>query len=302
MALKITKSIEPIEVKNITTCIYSAPGLGKTTLAFTAEAPLLLDFDRGAHRARNRKDIVQVHSWADVEGITPSDLKPYKTLVLDTAGRALDFLTSDILSDAKNRMKTGALTMQGYGVLKRTFIEWFKRVNTAGIDVILIAHCDEQRNGDEIIERLDIQGGSKNEIYKSSDVMGRIYIENGQRVLNFSPTDVSFGKNPGELDPIKIPNQGAPEFGNFLAGIIEQIKGNINRLSADAKAELERFELVKAGLSQLVEVDEFNEAVTRLTDAPAVDKSLLIRLANDRGYVFNQKTKSFAVLNVASNG
>jgi hypothetical protein len=49
-------------------------------------------------------------------------------------------------------------------------------LNSFGKDVVLIAHMDEQRNGDDIIERLDVQGGSKGEIYKAADAMGRVAV------------------------------------------------------------------------------------------------------------------------------
>jgi hypothetical protein len=62
MALKITRAADPITVDRLNVTIYAQPGIGKTSLAFTAEAPLLLDFDQGAHRAANRQDSVRVES------------------------------------------------------------------------------------------------------------------------------------------------------------------------------------------------------------------------------------------------
>src|SRR6185295_4994181 len=198
MTLRITKATDPIEVKNICLTIYANPGIGKTSLAFTAEKPLLLDFDGGAYRSGNRGDIVSVNSWADAGGVIGDDLAGYKTLIIDTAGRALDALTSDIIhANPKMGRSGGALTLQGYGELKSRFIAFTKLVRSFGLDIVLLAHSDEQRNGDELIERIDVQGGSKNEIYKAADVMGRLSIRQGQRVLNFSPTDTAFGKNPG---------------------------------------------------------------------------------------------------------
>src|SRR5512146_2726453 len=97
MALKITKAADPIIVERLNIVIYAQPGIGKTSLAFTANAPLLLDFDKGAHRAANRKDIVRVDSWAYVLSITADDLAQYATIIVDTAGRSLDALSADII-------------------------------------------------------------------------------------------------------------------------------------------------------------------------------------------------------------
>jgi hypothetical protein len=63
MALKIVRSSDPIRVERLNLVIYGPPGVGKSSLAFTADTPLLLDFDQGAHRAANRKDIVRVAQW-----------------------------------------------------------------------------------------------------------------------------------------------------------------------------------------------------------------------------------------------
>ena len=100
MSLKIIKSSEAMLVEHINLCIYSPPGLGKTTPRIHVQSPLLLDCDKGAYRAHNRKDAVPVASWGDIEGISGDDLQPYDTVIVDTAGRALDYLTADII--AKN--------------------------------------------------------------------------------------------------------------------------------------------------------------------------------------------------------
>lgn len=256
--LKITKASDPIEVKEITVTLYAVPGIGKTSMAFTAEKPLLLDFDRGSYRSANRGDVVQIGSWDEVAGISGDDLKPYKTVVLDTVGRALDCLAAHIIkNNPKAATRAGALSLQGYGELKSTFVAWTKLVRSFGLDVVLLSHSDEQKDGDDVKERLDIQGGSKNEIYKASDAMGRIYMRNGKRILNFSPTDTAFGKNPGNLSPLDVPDYvTAP---NFLAEVIGQTKASLNRMSAEQTKASTALEEWQHAINEASNVEEFNE-------------------------------------------
>lgn len=295
MALKITKASDPIKVDNITTCIYAVPGIGKTTLGFTADRPLLLDFDSGAYRAKNRKDSVQIATWADVMGISQADLAPYGTLIVDTAGRALDCLTTQIIADNPKAGRGGALTLQGFGELKTKFIAWTKLIRSFGLDVVLISHTDEQRSGDEIIERLDIQGGSKNEIYKAADVMGRLYIRDGKRMLNFSPTDTAFGKNPAQLPPMEVPHFDTDP--QFLAGVLAKIKGELNRMSAEQVEVAGILADWSAKFDEAKTIEDFNKLIpeTQKADPRALDnvKRLLVSKAKAKNIDFDKKVGAF---------
>lgn len=259
MALRIVKADDPILVERINACIYGAPGLGKTSMAFTAHSPILLDFDGGSHRAKNRKDVVRIKAWEDVTKITQEDLEPYRTVVVDTAGRALDKLTTDIIACNPKMGRGGALTLQGYGELKSKFASWLNLLNSFGKDVILIAHMDEQRSGDDVVERLDVQGGSKGEIYKSVDAMGRIYVRGKERVLDFSPRENSFGKNPCNLEVMPFPDPSVePE---FLGKIMASIKERLNQATeSQTKARLELEEWVSA-LEDFTSADDFNRCL-----------------------------------------
>lgn len=232
MPLRIVKASEPMTIANIVLTVYAQPGLGKSTLGFTAEKALLLDFDKGAYRAAKRGDSVPVASWSDVQGMNADDLKDYSTVIVDTAGRALDALAADIIAaNPKAGRGDGSLTLQGFGTLKSRFAQWQGFLRSLGKDLVLVCHMDEQKNGDETMERIDAQGASKNEIYKSSDAMCRIRLDGKDgRYLDFNPRAGGFGKNPAQLPQIAFPHPD--ENPHFLGDVIQRIKDSINKITA----------------------------------------------------------------------
>lgn len=283
MALKITRAVDPITVERLNLCIYGQPGAGKTSLAFTANAPLLLDFDQGAHRAAGRKDTVQVKAWGDVASITDADLAEFNTIIVDTAGRALDCLATDIMRRNPKAGRGGALTLQGYGTLKAEFVAFLKLLNGFGKDVVLIAHMDEQRNGDDILERLDVQGGSKGEIYKAADAMGRVFVKGGARQLDFSPREGSFGKNPGQLDVLEIPHPDRDPA--FLGSVIQSIKDKLNEMTGaqmEAQAKLDEW---REAIALLETADDFNAKRAAVKDQGQAIKALFSQAAHDKGLI-----------------
>lgn len=293
--LKITRASDPITVDQLVVTIYSAPGTGKTSMGFTAESPILLDFDGGAYRAGNRRDAVQVAAWSEVEGITAEDIADYRTVVVDTTGRALDALSADIIRANPKHGRGGALTLPGFGELKVRFAAWVKHLRTFGKDVVLLAHLSEERSGDDVIERLDMQGASKGEVYKVSDAMGRIQMVPGRRfgMLNFNPSDVAFGKNPGQLEPLEIPDYRTTP--DFLATVIDQIKARLNEHSAEQKAETDRLEELRVELADLPDVASFNDRMHELADAPRAEKAVVMKVAEARGLVFDREAGEFRV-------
>lgn len=265
--LKIVRASEPMPIANIVLTCYAQPGLGKSTLAFTADKALLLDFDKGAYRAAKRGDAVQVASWADVQSMNADDLKDYNTVVVDTAGRALDALAADIIaSNPKAGRGDGSLTLQGFGTLKSRFAQWQGFLRSLGKDLVLVCHMDEQKNGDDTMERIDAQGASKNEIYKSSDAMCRIRLDGKDgRYLDFNPRSGGFGKNPAQLPQIPFPHPDQNP--HFLADVIAQIKSSINKITAVQAEAVKR-------------QDEWSEAVSEAADLPGIN--WLVNLSKER--------------------
>ena len=290
MALKITPASEPISVTRLTIALYGDPGVGKTTLAFTADKPLLFDFDNGAHRAANRQDVVRVASWADVDGVTAADLAPYTTVVVDTAGRMLDALAADIIANDAKMGRGGVLSQQGWGRLKQRFTAWLKMLNASGKDVVLIAHGTEKMDGENVNARLDVQGGSKDEIYKSVDAMGRVYIRSGKRVLCFDPTESAFGKNPGQFPVLEIPNPITPD---YLAGVIQQTKDALNTQTEAMREAAKELDEWRDIIAKLESADDFNKRLERVREKSKPIQKLFAEAATAHGLVFDKSADVF---------
>ena len=94
----IKKSSELIIPETIKMMIYGQAGMGKTTLALSAPAPLLIDFDGGVKRVNlshlDGVDIVQVTNWQEVNQLFNEDLTAYQSVVVDTIGKMMDFIIS----------------------------------------------------------------------------------------------------------------------------------------------------------------------------------------------------------------
>lgn len=297
MPLKIVKSTDLLTVEQLVVCLYSPPGLGKSTIGFSSASPLLLDFDHGAHRAAGRKDAVLVNAWSEVTDISDEDLAPYETVVVDTAGRALDLLSADIIRRDAKMGRGGALTLQGYGRLKAEFTGWLKHLRTMGKDIVLLAHSSEDKNGDELIERIDMQGASKGEVYKVADAMGRLTMVAGRQwpVLTFSPSDAAFGKNPGQMEPIQVPDISAHP--TFLADIIQQIKDKLNALTDAQREAQDWMNGWREKLSAADSAEAYTALVSEAQEAPEQHrtnaKRLLTQAAKKAGYAYDKDQGAF---------
>lgn len=295
MALRIVRASEPIVVKNIVVGIYGAPGVGKTSLAYSADKTLLLDFDKGAHRAVGRKDTISVDSWSDVENIDSADVAELNTIGVDTVGRLLD-LKSLAIMDADYKMCKGdSLSLQGFGALKSGYASWMSRVKSFGKDIVLLAHSDEQRRGDDTIDRMDIQGGTKNEVHKSCDAIGKLYFVNGKRKLSFSPTEASLGKNSGNLPVLDVPDQ--KDNPHFLADVIQKIKDKLNELSDEQAEYAGVLTDWKQRIEDALTPEDFNLLVL---DAKDVDANLLQNVkrliwagSSEKGLKFDKTSGAF---------
>ena len=293
MSLTITRQGDPLDIKTVTGLILGNPGAGKTTLACTTANALLLDFDRGSHRAANRPDTVLIDRWADIEGIRRDDLTPYSTLVVDTVGRCLDTLIVDIIEKEPAAGYGGTLKLQGYGRLKSRFTGWMKQILSYGLNVILVAHALEERHGEEVKLRVDGAGSGKEEVYKIADMIGRLTVKGGNRVIDWNPSDSGFGKNPGRLPAAQVPDSHSNPL--FLQQAIETTLAAINSANRASNDEAARQTDLRAELESLKTTDEFNARAAQMKsdNAKPVDRGMLVAIAKERGFEFDKSTATF---------
>jgi hypothetical protein len=295
--MKILKPTDPIDVKNPVFLIFGQPGIGKSSLGYSVKDGLSLDFDKGAHRAANRRDTLVIDAWADVAGLTtPGILTPYAALTVDTVGRCLDVMMADIILDNPKLARSGGdLNQQGWGALKTRFRTWTSTIRTLGKDLLLIAHDKEDKDGDVRVVRPDIVGGSYGEVMKIADFVGYLSMNGRQRVLDFSPTDRWVGKNPAGWAPFKVPP--VAEAGAFMADLFDQGRKALGQISAESAAAVQVMDSWRAKIAAFTQVEHFNAAIPEIRSLglplyPQVAKVLVDR-GLEIGLSFDAKAKAF---------
>lgn len=298
MALNIVTSMQPLNIENIITFIYGDPGIWKTSLAFTAKNPILFDFDKGAYRASNRKDTVQIGSWQEVATFTAQDLVNYDTIIIDTAGRALDMIIDSLKTDSRNTTRGGQLSMQGYGKLGGIFTDWLKMLRGMGKDIVLLAHASEDKDGDNVIKRPDMVGGSKKEAYKIADMMAYMTTQQSQngdiKVLNFMPSSTYLAKDSGQIGNVQIvPMKDAP---NQLANIIQATKDHINSLSAEAAKAQKELDDLRNDLLDAESTSDLDELKADLNKTHPLYKEMALSVmsrSKSLGFIYDKPSDSF---------
>ena len=241
MKMKIIKPEDSLEKRPIMAVIYGAPGLGKTTAAFTFPNPLLIDTDRGIGRAEqsHRCTSVNMETWRDfdaiVDDIESGAFKDFvedngiETIVIDTGGTLLDdYMSKSLINEnSKNALASGtSLSLQGWGALSSKF-GWLKsEFLSMGLNLVVICHVKES---EEAGVSPQMKGSSATILYQNSDLMGYMIPEKGGRYIDFRPSINVKAKNTGEIGKVKVPKVDSPDFLNFGTMLINKVHSNINK-------------------------------------------------------------------------
>ena len=307
----IRKRDEIVYDPKIKMLIYGSAGAGKTTLALSAPSPLLIDCDNGVHRVNyaHQTDTVQVKNYTEVlDVLTKEDLSAYKSIIIDTGGKLLDFMATHIVAgNPKLGKANGTLTLQGYGARKAEFGAFCKLVSSKGKHLIFVAHRKLQSETDDKLRYVPLFGGSNyDDLVTELDLVGYLELDGRKRVITFDPTDRNDGKNtcnlPAAIElPITVDANGNGLSNTFLAECV--ISPYLARISANQKAGLEADMVVsdfKDGLAKCENAEQINAALSVVLKMDAkkgtqlICKKALHKRATELGLTFDKTTNSYA--------
>lgn len=303
MSYKLITSEDSAETKTLIVLIYGEAGIGKTSLTFTTESPLLFDFDAGIQRTCFRKDAVRIEKWEDLIDFQKSkefkELKP-KTLIIDTAGAMLDNYLAEYVKniDPKNRRRGGELSLQGYGAMKDIFYQFKNWAKTQNCNLIFIAHATTQEEGDNLKFIPKITGGSADILRQECDLIGYMYSNRNQRVIDFNPTDQHIGKNCAEIPLTTLPHYTDSEYQVFMQMLIDSTLEKMNSLSQSQIEAIKTLEAFKKNVKGLKTIEKFNSTIDEIKEikVKAIQLQMFDALKNHAeflGFTYNVKSKKF---------
>lgn len=297
--MKIIKATDAIPVDHPVFLIYGQPGICKSSLGYSAKDPLTLDFDRGAHRAANRRDTLLINAWPDASDLAShvEALAPYSTIVTDTVGRCLDMIIANLAITEPKKCPGGNPTQQGWGTVKTSFRNWMNTLRSLGKDPVLIAHDKEDKDGETRIVRPDIVGGSYAEVFKIADFVGYVYMSGKQRILDFNPTDRWIGKNPAQWQPFEVPPVGKAT--DFLARLIDDGRAALGNISEASAAITRLVDGWRGKIQAFRTVDAFNRDIPEIKQLPMVVQQQVAKILMDeadrQGIPFDKEKRVFVM-------
>ncbi len=300
--IQIVRGNQPITVKHLIFLLYGQPGICKSSLGFSADEPILLNFDSETALSRtvNRRDAIDVLTvdMLNAEQEHQAELfAKYNTIVIDPVGACLNLMAADIvIKTPKCGRADGSLTLQGFGSLKQRFARWIADLKRLEKDILFISHNKEDKNNDIVFQRPDITGGSKDEVLRLADCVGYLAMNGKNRVLDFNPTEAWFGKNPAQWAPFKVP--AIEKSTDFLATLMADAKKSLGKISEASAAVTLQIDDWRAAIATFNTPEDFNRAIPQVKAMakvlqPQVSKMLIDGAALVSGVQFNKQLKLF---------
>jgi hypothetical protein len=299
------------ENKKFVVILYGSPGIGKTTLAFSAPKPILVDFDKGVSRVKayHRKDTIMCSNYKEVlSDIASPAIKDYETIVIDTGGSFVTYLQDWAMKEnpAVNTQKNGAISLKGFGAVKAEFIRFSNYVrDILNKNLIYVFHSVEEKDKEgNPIQRLLCEGSARNLVWQPADLGGYIQMIGNKRTISFTPEQEFFAKGCYGIEGRKeIPTLSPTDKNDFLTRLFEEAKENLKKESEVFLPIKQKYEEVMEQAKDIVEAaqtaDDVNKAVEELQklDHALTSKKesalLLHEKATSLGLTYDKTSKTY---------
>jgi hypothetical protein len=297
----------PAENKNIVMILNGLPGVGKTSLAYTAKDPVLLAFDDGYSRVTclGRKPTLLVENYEELqEFVNSTHLDGKKTLIFDSGGQFVECLKDWVVRVKKECKKDGTISLQGYGSVKREFVDFTEKIRKR-FDVIYVFHTLVSRDNDgNPIYDLMCEGQTSQTVWIPADLGAYMDIISGERKLHFAPSQFySAKKSFGVADLYTVPEISIGNNDDFLAKLFAMVRENIAKeqeATAGAKAEYESImQQANVLIESIVDVPtletaiEVNKNLPKALTSEKEIKTLLSAKCKELGIVWDKEKKQW---------
>lgn len=305
---------KPSELEFVTTIkmlVYGQPGIGKSTMALSAPNPVLFDFDGGVQRVNVafQCPTLQVKSWEEALQAL-DELKggevDCKTIVIDTAGKMLDFMSDFIMrNDSKMKQRDGSLSLKGYGARKVMFQNFLREVAMMGKNIVFVAHEREEKDGETKIVRPEIGGSSAGDLMKELDLVGYVQAVGSDRTVYWTPQEKFYAKNTCNLPAWqKIPvivdqNGNVTQTNDTLQKVFGYYEANVKKIEETRKRYnelLEEIEQAIAGITDAKSANEFAKAILKteiIWDSKVRARDLFKNKVEELKLKWNAKSKTY---------
>lgn len=277
--MPIVKANEPLPARPVILVIFGDPGVCKTSLFNTCDTPLLLDFDRGVDRSHGRKDTMVLKNWQELlDSERAGELEGYKTIGIDTAKACIDdYLMLHVI---EKDHKLAYNKLRAFGEVGDEFKLFTNRCRAKDADIVVIAHAKKDDDTKKFLP--DVTGQSYALLMRIADQVGYVTIENGKRVISFEPTDMKVGKNVACLPTMEIPDKNTPEFANFGAKLVSDVREAIARMSKEQAEAMELSNKYQDRINGTEDIKTLKDILPELDALPDYLKLPLYQVFGDK--------------------
>lgn len=298
-------------VKTVKMLVYGQPGIGKTSMALSSPNPVLFDFDGGIQRVNVafQCPTLQVKSWEEsqqaLEELKSGDV-PCETIVIDTAGKMLDFMSDYIMrNDSKMRMRDGSLSLKGYGARKVMFQNFLRDVAMMGKNIVFVAHEREEKDGETKIVRPEIGGSSAGDLMKELDLVGYVQAVGADRTVYWTPQEKFYAKNTCNLPawqkiPVIVDDKGnVTQKNDMLQKVFGYYEANIKKIEETRARYNDLLEKITTAIEQITDAKGATELASTIAsteviwDSKVRARELFKAKVDELKLKYNAKTKKY---------